>query len=316
VSAAPGSAARVTVCLAVRDGMPYLPEAVASILAQSVRDLALLVVDDGSSDGTAAYLATLADPRVRVVRQEAAGLAAALNRCLPLVESEYLARMDADDVARPERLAAQLDFMAAHTGVVAAGTAIEYFTDGGRRILPRALPVGHEAILRALTGGGHGMCHPTLVVRSAAARAVGGYRCPGPGQMTQFVLSLAALGELANLDRVLLAKRVRPGSVSWREAGAVARAERLAAAQWRHPAGAGDGEGREPWPVRLRIGARALSQVAYRRALVAHLRARPGAALAHLALAAALDPASAVRRLAARQRRARAAAADRPDGRA
>jgi glycosyltransferase involved in cell wall biosynthesis len=281
--------------------MPYLPEAVASILAQSERDLVLLVVDDGSTDGTAAYLASLTDRRVRVLRQPPTGLAAALNRCLELVDCEYLARMDADDVALPGRLAAQLDFMAAHPGVVAAGTAIEYFTDAGRRVLPRALPVGHEAIIRALTGGGHGMCHPTLVVRTAAARAVGGYRCAGPGQMTHFVLSLAALGELANLDRVLLAKRVHPGSVSWRDAGAVARAEHLAAARWFNPALVEGAAGREPWPLRLRISARALSQVAYRRALVAYLCACPVGALANLVLAAALDPASAVRRLAARR---------------
>ena len=188
--------ARVAVCLAVRDGMPYLPVAVDSILAQTLWQLEILVVDDGSSDGTAAFLAGLADARVRVLTQPGAGLAAALNRCIDTVAADFIARMDADDIARPERLAEQLAFMAAHPDVAAAGSWIEYFADAGRRTLTRTLPTGHDAIVRALTHGGHGFCHPTLVIRTAAARQAGGYHVAGPGQMTQFALALARVGRL------------------------------------------------------------------------------------------------------------------------
>ena len=292
---------RVTVCLAVRDGMPYLPEAIESILAQTLPGLELLVVDDGSSDGTAAFLARLADPRVRVITQPAAGLAAALNRCIATVRTDFIARMDADDVARPERLAEQLAFMSAHPEVVAAGSWIEYVADGGCRTLPRPLPTAHDGIVRALAGGGHGLCHPTLVVRTEAARRVGGYRVPGPGQSTHFGLSLARIGRLANLDRVLLAKRVHPGSISWRHAGEVALAERAAAAAWR--AGGDPGAAPSPGPAeRLRLRLRAAAQTEYRRALVAFLRGERAQAAMHASLASLCDPAKLLRRVIARRR--------------
>ena len=297
--------ARVAVCLAVRDGMPYLPVAVDSILAQTLWQLEILVVDDGSSDGTAAFLAGLADARVRVLTQPGAGLAAALNRCIDTVAADYIARMDADDIARPERLAEQLAFMVAHPDVAAAGSWIEYFADAGRRTLTRTLPTGHDAIVGALTLGGHGFCHPTLVIRTAAARQAGGYRVAGPGQMTQFALALARVGRLANLDRVLLAKRVHPRSVSWREAGAVATAEHRAVALWHAGAAAapnGAVTRRPGWPARLRTALRARSQVEYRRALVAYLQCRPVATVTHAALASLLAPVSAFRRVAARVR--------------
>jgi len=278
--------------------MPFLPAAVASILGQALQDLTLLIVDDGSTDGTRAYLASLADPRVRVTVQPAAGLAAALNRCLETVSSDLVARMDADDVARPTRLAEQVAFMRAHPEVVVCGTWIEYFTEGGRRTLPRKLPTSHGGIVHALAHGGHGLCHPTLVYRTEAARRAGGYRVAEPGQTTHFGLSMSRLGALANLDRYLLAKRVHPGSVTWREAKTVAAAELAAAAAWRT---GGDPVGRPPaGPARVRIALRSFGQTEYRRALIAYLHGERYTAALHGGAAALCDPVRAVRRVLGR----------------
>src|SRR5437773_919404 len=80
-------------------------ETVESVLAQTLRDLELIVVDDASTDGTQALLDAVADERVRVVRNdEHVGLAASLNRGLDLADARYVARLDADDIALPERL--------------------------------------------------------------------------------------------------------------------------------------------------------------------------------------------------------------------
>jgi len=113
---------RLTVLLPVYNGMPYLPEAVDSVLAQTFADFRLLVLDDGSTDGTAAYLGGIDDPRVDVVHQENRGLGATLNRGIGLCETEYLARMDADDVACPDRLKLQVDYMERHPAVAMLGT--------------------------------------------------------------------------------------------------------------------------------------------------------------------------------------------------
>lgn len=291
--------ARLTICLAVHDGMPYLPAAVASILGQSLAAFRFLVVDDGSGDGSADFLASLGDPRIEVITQPHAGLSAALNRGIAAADTELIARMDADDVALPERLAEQVAFMDAHPEVVACGTAIEYFVDGGVRTLPRSLPLSHAQVTRALAEGAHAFCHPTLVFRTAAARNVGGYRETGPGQLSAFALALARTGKLANLDRVLLRKRVWPGSVGWSHAGDVAIADYLARRRSSPVPGAAAGEriGAVPSDVRRRLAREVRSQLAYRRALVAYLRGRPAAAAWHALAAALWDPLRATRRL-------------------
>ena len=99
----------VTVLLAVHDGEDYLRPALASVLGQTVGDLELLVVDDGSTDSTPMILAAADDARLRVIRnEERLGLAASLNRGLDEARGTYVARMDADDVAMPRRLERQL----------------------------------------------------------------------------------------------------------------------------------------------------------------------------------------------------------------
>lgn len=99
--------------LPARDAAATLPRAVASIRAQTFSDWELVVVDDGSADGTAELLAAVAgaEPRLRVLRRPREGLVAALNAGLAAARGELIARMDADDEALPERLAAQVAWL-------------------------------------------------------------------------------------------------------------------------------------------------------------------------------------------------------------
>ena len=108
------SAPQVTVLMTVHNGERYLAEAIDSVLAQSVAELELIVVDDVSTDGTAAILAACAsrDPRVRVLHNDTnIGPYPSANRGLELARADVIARMDADDVSEPDRLARQLAFL-------------------------------------------------------------------------------------------------------------------------------------------------------------------------------------------------------------
>lgn len=155
-------APRVTVLMPVRDAAPFLGAAIDSVLRQTWTDLALLVVDDGSRDASAAIAAryATADARVRVERGPGAGLASALNAGLARIDSELIARADADDVNTPERLARQIALLDARPEIGVCGTAIRILPGGTRWVLP-----ADSDALRATLLFGPPCYHPTVVVR-------------------------------------------------------------------------------------------------------------------------------------------------------
>ncbi len=133
----------VSVLLAVKDGERFLRSAVTSVLRQSVDDLELIVVDDGSSDGTQAILEELDDPRLVVVRNdEPQGLARSLNTALDRARGSYVARLDADDVALPDRLERQLAHLRANPGLAVVGSAVLEVDEGDRVGSLHVMPSG------------------------------------------------------------------------------------------------------------------------------------------------------------------------------
>lgn len=131
----------VSVLLAVSNGERYLRAALASILRQTVTDLELVVVDDGSTDETGNILAAVDDPRLLVLRnEERLGLAASLNRGLDEARGRYVARLDADDVALPRRLERQLQRMVSGSSIAVAGSAVldidAYGRPGALHLMP------------------------------------------------------------------------------------------------------------------------------------------------------------------------------------
>ena len=119
----------------MRDGIAYLEDCIASLAAQTERDFEVIAVDDGSRDGTRARLDAWAreDARVRVVTQPPSGIVVALERARSLARGRWLARMDADDVARPGRLAAQRARMESDERLAACGCGVRYFPRGTLR---------------------------------------------------------------------------------------------------------------------------------------------------------------------------------------
>lgn len=206
---------QVSVILPVRDGARWLREAVDSVLAQTLSDLELLVIDDGSADATPAILDEIRarDPRVIVVRQNREGLVAALNRGLAQARAPLIARLDADDVALPGRLARQCDELRAHPELVLLGGWAEIIDEHGaargRQMRPN--PQG----LRETLAKKSPFIHPTVMFRTDAARRVGGYRAAfEAGEDYDFWLRLADSGEIAILPELLIRYREHGGSVT------------------------------------------------------------------------------------------------------
>jgi glycosyltransferase involved in cell wall biosynthesis len=109
--------------MSVYNGERYVARAVDSILGQTFCDFEFVIIDDGSSDGTADILQRYTDSRiVRHTNPQNVGLTKSLNLGLTLTRGTYLARMDADDISRPERLACQVEFMRVHPEVGLLGT--------------------------------------------------------------------------------------------------------------------------------------------------------------------------------------------------
>ena len=221
----PAPAPAVSVLLAVRDGERHLAEALDTLLAQTFRDLELVAVDDASTDGTAALLDAYArrDGRVRVLRlAEHAGLPAALNRGLAACRAPLVARADADDVYRPDRLARQVAFLRRHPDVGVVGSAYDRVSPDGRYLGTRAYPTDHATIrARQLFSGS--FLHPSVVFRADVVRAVGGYdEAYWTAQDTDLWVRLRDRTRFANLPVPLVRYRTHSASIS-RTRGAAGR---------------------------------------------------------------------------------------------
>ena len=175
---------RVSVLLPVRDGMPWLPSAVASILEQSCRDFELIVLEDGSTDDTPRFLRTVRDPRMRVVTCGGVGIAHALNLGLATARADIIARQDADDESRPERLARQLSVLDSCPDIDLVATTADYIDAGGAAVDDEwvqtvrwqqdvAATPDDIARLMVLTCC---VTHGSIAARARVLRAAGGYR--------------------------------------------------------------------------------------------------------------------------------------------
>ncbi len=300
-------AKKLTVVLPVFNALPYLPEAVESILGQTFSDFEFLIINDGSEDGSAKYLATLTDLRVKVVSQSNRGLGATLNRAIELCQTPYLARMDADDISLPDRLACQMAYLKAHPEVVMLGTHVRFFS-GNRQFSGPAKPLEHDEIRRALLCGQAAVCHGSCVFSVEELRAAGGYRIDRAGQDIDLFLRMSEVGPVANLPEILYRIRVHGESVCSKSADQV-QMWRTYAVRCAHCRDAGQAEPtadefrvqwgrRGPWR-RMLNGVDVWSTRQYRRAMV-DLGA--GAALrgnARLAVAAICRPGGTMRRLKA-----------------
>jgi glycosyltransferase involved in cell wall biosynthesis len=167
----------LTVGIPVYNAMPFLPEAVESVLRQTYPDFDLLVVDDGSTDGGPDYLRSVSDPRVRVIRQENRGMSNALNRMLREINTPWLVRQDADDLADEHRLEVIIQHINQYPSAGMFYSHATYHGLGPDRVLFRST-IGTPEVLRNVTRAGYtlAICHPTAVLHAEKTLRLGGYR--------------------------------------------------------------------------------------------------------------------------------------------
>lgn len=189
--------------------MPYLPETLDSILDQSFRDFEIIALDDGSNDGTSRYLSSIRDKRLRLVRLNKVGLPTALNHGLQLAKAPFIARIDADDVALPERLELQYRFLTERPDCVAVGCQSWRVDGEGRYIEDCTYPTGIDAI-RWEAMFRCPVLHPGVMFRRQEILDEGGYnREFDVAQDYELWTRLLLQGKvLANLPEFLIRYRV------------------------------------------------------------------------------------------------------------
>lgn len=197
--------------LPVRNGADTLAETLDSIRAQTHADFRCLILDDGSTDGTAAlaeaYVAR--DPRFVVQSGPPRGIAATLNAGLSRVEAPFVARIDADDVMEPRRLGRQLDVLSRDPSVDVVSSRVTFFGDDvspNLRAYERWLNgvVSHAEIVRDLFVESP-LPHPSVTMRTGSLRAVGGYRdLDLPEDYDLWLRGFRAGWTFAKIDEVLV----------------------------------------------------------------------------------------------------------------
>jgi glycosyltransferase involved in cell wall biosynthesis len=205
--------------MSVYNGERFLRQAVESILNQTFPDFEFIVVDDGSTDGTAEILSGYAgaDPRICVITQENRGLIQSLNRAIGVAQGEYMARMDADDISMPERLAVQVRWLDAHPQVAVLGTRYDEIDEHSKVVRRGNRYVGSALVERALLQGNSSVfCHGSVMFRRACFERVGGYREQFKhAEDYDLWLRMAEHYELDNLAETLYQHRLRLDSVSF-----------------------------------------------------------------------------------------------------
>ncbi len=212
------AAPAISVLMPVYNGARYVAEAIDSILAQTFTDFEFIIVDDGSTDRSPKILHNYEkrDNRIKIISRPNTGIDGALNDALTAATGEFIARMDADDVALPTRFQTQLDYLRKNPDVVALGSRVIGIDPYGCELFRSEHKLDHDSIdAELLNGVGWAIVHPSAMLRRDAMQAVGGYRKEYQWvEDLDLFLRLGERGRLANLEQFLLNYRQHTESVN------------------------------------------------------------------------------------------------------
>ena len=198
----------ITVLMSCYNASKFLNEAIESVLAQTFTDFEFIVIDDGSTDDTLALLRRYAvrDARIVLLEKSNTGLTDSLIQAMALAQGPWLARLDADDRAAPDRLDKQMSFLERHPEVVLLGTGCRLIDATGKPGRAYTYPAHHAALLAQLTGCRSSFPHSSAVFHRQTALDVGGYnRRFRHSQDVDLWLRLSRAGTIACLPEPLVA---------------------------------------------------------------------------------------------------------------
>ena len=196
----------------------FIGQAIQSVLDQTHSNFELLIINDGSKDQTEKIVLSFNDPRITLVSQTNAGVAAALNKGLSLADTDYIARFDADDICVPARLEKQLNFLVEHPDYAVVGSDAEYITAEGSHLFDfKCIGHTHEAIIKKL----YFYCpfiHSAVMYRKSLVIKAGAY-IENAHHFEDYLLwvRLCDYGKYFNLPEQLIKVRFHPLSVTMDE---------------------------------------------------------------------------------------------------
>lgn len=206
---------KVTVVIPVYNREKYVGDAIGSILAQTFTDFELLVIDDGSTDGSVEVVRSYRDPRIRLECNETNwGIAKTRNRGIQLACGEYLAFLDSDDWAYPERLAKQAAFLDSHPDYAAVGAWVAWMDDKGhslRRVKRKPVLSDEIAAQRLFQ---QGIENSASMARTAILRDYGHQEQYDVSSDFDLWARIAAKHKLATLPEVLVRRRLHGGRIT------------------------------------------------------------------------------------------------------
>lgn len=205
----------ITIGLPVYNAMPFLPATVESLLAQRYARFSILAIDDGSTDDSLAYLRSIRDHRMRVITQENRGLTRTLNRMLAEVDSPWLMRHDADDIAYPDRVERTYQAIQKSPDAGMFYGLADYNSGGARCGLFRTTR-GSPDQLRQIVREGYllSICHPTVTLHVEKTLQLGGYRFDLHVEDADLWWRMALEHEMVLIPEILTGFRHNTNSIS------------------------------------------------------------------------------------------------------
>lgn len=246
-----GQSPLISVLMPVYNSEQYVAQAVESILSQTFTNFEFLMIDDGSTDASLKILTAFAarDKRIRLTSRDNQGVSQTRNELLSQAKGKFVAVMDSDDIALPERFAYQVEFLQSNPDVVCVGGAHEVIDEKGRLLTCLELPQHNDQIQQLALAGHGSICHPCAMIRRASLIEIGGYdELLLTAHDLDLWLKLGEIGALANLKETVLKYRLHTKSISEQNQTLQRKEAQVACEQaWQRQGIEGQFEATEPW---------------------------------------------------------------------
>ena len=203
---------KVSVVMPVYNGEKYIRQSIDSILHQTFKDFELLIINDGSIDNTRIIIDSYAvvDPRVKVFHRKHEGVSAASNFGLETAIGEYIARLDSDDIATPERLEVQVKYLDEHPDIDLVGSYFRAFYEDGREI-DVVISTSNEELQKILPQMNQ-LGHSTIIMRRCIIEKVGMYDTSfALAEDYEYYLRIIEKCKVANIPQFLMRYRIHSG---------------------------------------------------------------------------------------------------------